>query len=95
MPSEVRLPGVTVSLIKDTNGNGTWEPGEPIYLSTDITDANGQYLFSEVPAGRWSGLPGLGERHQRSIGRSGTCCTIQMELVTPNISTVTEPDRCR
>lgn len=47
---EARLPGVSVSLIKDTNGNGVWDSGEPI-IATDITDANGQYLFQGVPAG--------------------------------------------
>lgn len=47
---ETRLPGVTVSLIQDTNGNGVWDPGEPV-IATDTTDANGQYLFSDVPAG--------------------------------------------
>ena len=41
---------MTVSLIKDTNGNGVWDAGEPV-IATDITDSNGQYLFNDVPAG--------------------------------------------
>ena len=53
------MPGVTVSLIKDTNGDGAWDPdGADNILgnattkssATDITDANGQYLFSGLPA---------------------------------------------
>ncbi|MEI6605402.1 MAG: SdrD B-like domain-containing protein, partial [Verrucomicrobiota bacterium] len=42
---EYGLPNVTVALIKDTNGNGTWDAGEPI-IATTITAANGAYLFS-------------------------------------------------
>ncbi len=38
------IVGVTVALIRDTNGNGEWDAGEPI-IATDTTDANGQYLF--------------------------------------------------
>ncbi len=34
---EYGLVGVTVSLIQDTNENGTWDAGEPI-IATDITD---------------------------------------------------------
>ncbi len=45
---EPRLPGVTVSLIRDLNGNGIWDVGEPI-IATDITDASGQYQFNGVP----------------------------------------------
>ena len=48
--AEQPIPGVTVSLIKDTNGNGVWDAGEPI-ISTDTTDENGQYLFSDLPDG--------------------------------------------
>ena len=42
--TEPRLPGVSVSLIRDLNGNGVWDAGEPI-IATDITDENGTYLF--------------------------------------------------
>lgn len=48
--TEPRIPGVTVALIDDINGNGIWDVGEPI-IATDITDASGQYLFSGLPAG--------------------------------------------
>ncbi len=45
---EPRLAGVTVSLIRDLNGNGVWDAGEPI-IATDITDSSGQYSFNGVP----------------------------------------------
>ncbi|HOV47861.1 MAG TPA: SdrD B-like domain-containing protein [Anaerolineae bacterium] len=45
---ETGIPGVTVALIGDTNGNGVWDPGEPILAST-ITDADGAYQFTGVP----------------------------------------------
>ena len=45
---EPGIPGVSVALIRDTNGNGVWDAGEPI-IATDITDANGQYSFTGVP----------------------------------------------
>ncbi len=38
------IAGVSVALIKDSNGNGVWDAGEPI-IATDVTDSNGQYLF--------------------------------------------------
>jgi len=46
---EPLLAGVTVALIQDTNGNGVWDAGEPI-IARDITDASGQYLFTNLPA---------------------------------------------
>ncbi len=42
------IPGVTVSLAQDTNGNGLHDQGEP-FLVTTITDGNGQYLFTGLP----------------------------------------------
>ena len=50
--SEAGIPGVTVALIKDVNGNGTWDAGEPI-VATDTTDANGDYLFPGLPDGNY------------------------------------------
>ncbi len=49
---EPGIPGVTVSLIRDTNGNSTWDPGEPIVGST-ITGADGAYLFGGVSDGNY------------------------------------------
>ena len=45
---EPRLPGVTVALIKDLDGDGIWDAGEPI-IATDITDENGVYGFTGLP----------------------------------------------
>ena len=45
---EPGIPNITVTLIRDTNGNGVWDAGEPIVATTD-TDANGEYLFAGVP----------------------------------------------
>ena len=50
--NEKGIPGVTVALIQDTNGNGTWDLGEPI-IATDTTDANGDYLFPGLPDGSY------------------------------------------
>ncbi|MCB0256169.1 MAG: carboxypeptidase regulatory-like domain-containing protein [Anaerolineae bacterium] len=46
--SEYGIPGVTVVLIRDTDGNGEWNTGEPI-IATTTTDASGQYLFPGLP----------------------------------------------
>lgn len=48
--SDSSLAGVTVALIEDSNGNGTWDPGEPV-VATDITNAGGYYQFNGVPVG--------------------------------------------
>ena len=50
--SEQGIPGVTVALIKDVNGNGTWDAGDLI-IATDTTDANGDYLFPGLPDGNY------------------------------------------
>jgi protocatechuate 3,4-dioxygenase beta subunit len=46
---EPRLAGVTVALIRNLNGDNVWDAGEPI-IATTTTDANGNYLFTNVPA---------------------------------------------
>ncbi len=51
---EPRLPGVTVALIKDLDGDGTWDANEPI-IATDITDESGVYSFSGLPIGDGTG----------------------------------------
>ena len=57
-PSELGLAGVTVSLIRDTNGNGLWDNGEPI-VATTSTDATGNYLFRGLPlSDEGDGVPG-------------------------------------
>ncbi len=60
---EPGIPGVTVKLALDLDGDGIWEPlgndgvpgggdDEPI-VASDITDANGNYLFDGVPDGNY------------------------------------------
>ncbi|PHI21303.1 hypothetical protein CEQ90_02575 [Lewinellaceae bacterium SD302] len=46
--NEQPIPGVTVSLISDTDGDGVYDAGEPI-IATDLTDENGNYLFEDLP----------------------------------------------
>lgn len=46
--NEYGIPGVTVVLIKDNNGNGRWDAGEPI-IATTTTNAAGQYIFPGLP----------------------------------------------
>ncbi len=54
---DTALAGVSVSLIRDTNGNRVWDPGEPIIATTTtsgVLDANnGNYLFPGVPSGNY------------------------------------------
>ena len=45
---EPGIAGVTVDLYRDLNGNGVVDPGEPL-MGTAVTDANGAYLFSNLP----------------------------------------------
>ena len=42
------IAGVTVALIRDLNGNGVWDAGEPI-IATTVTDASGNYAFPGLP----------------------------------------------
>ncbi|MDD5705243.1 MAG: SdrD B-like domain-containing protein [Kiritimatiellae bacterium] len=46
---EEGIPGVVVSLYQDTDTNGTYET----LIGTRTTDANGQYLFTGLPAGNY------------------------------------------
>ncbi|MEM6696951.1 MAG: SdrD B-like domain-containing protein, partial [Bacteroidota bacterium] len=46
--NEEPIEGVTVVLVKDEDGDGIWDEGEPI-IATDVTDENGQYLFEDLP----------------------------------------------
>ncbi len=50
-PSEYGIPGVTVALIRDGNGDGLWQPADEPIIATTTTDANGQYLFDDLPYG--------------------------------------------
>ncbi len=53
------IPGVRVELYRD-NGNGTFDPATDILVGFDTTDANGYYLFDNLPevdANYWVFLP--------------------------------------
>jgi hypothetical protein len=47
---EAGLPGVSVSLIRDLDGDRAWERGEPI-AATTTSDRDGRFSFSGVPSG--------------------------------------------
>jgi protocatechuate 3,4-dioxygenase beta subunit len=48
-PAEYGIPGVTVALIRDADGDGRYDIGADPIIATDVTDANGQYLFQGLP----------------------------------------------
>jgi len=50
--AETGIPGVTVNLYTDLNGNGQIDGGDAV-IATKVTDANGGYLFTGVPAGTY------------------------------------------
>ncbi len=49
---EPPLPGATVYLIRDLNGNGVVDPGEPV-IGTMLSNASGDYLFTDLPNGTY------------------------------------------
>ncbi|HQK12556.1 MAG TPA: SdrD B-like domain-containing protein [Anaerolineae bacterium] len=46
------IPGVTLALYYDTNGNGRVDTGEPL-LATTTTDSSGAYTFGGLPNGNY------------------------------------------
>ena len=48
-PADPGIPGVTVALFHDNNGNGVVDSNDVIVAST-VTDTNGMYLFPGLPA---------------------------------------------
>ncbi len=50
---ELPIANVTVSLYDDVNGDGDYDPGTDTLVATDVTDVNGQYQFSGLPAGAY------------------------------------------
>lgn len=48
---EPGIPNVTVALIYDLNGDGTWDEGTEPIIATTITGQYGTYLFTGVPVG--------------------------------------------
>ena len=49
------VPGVEVRLYADANGNGVYDGGETL-VATETTDADGIYLFTDLPPGRYAVL---------------------------------------
>lgn len=50
--SSVVVAGATAALYRD-NGNGAWDAGDALVQSGAVTDANGEYHFAGVGAGRY------------------------------------------
>ncbi len=48
--ADVGIPGVTVNLYEDTNGNGLIDAGD-VLIGTDVTDGSGIYGFSGLAEG--------------------------------------------
>ncbi|NJP07662.1 MAG: DUF11 domain-containing protein, partial [Chloroflexaceae bacterium] len=48
---EPGLPNVQIDLYADTNGDGIYTPGIDTLIDTTTTDADGNYLFTELPPG--------------------------------------------
>ncbi len=47
------IPNITVWLYEDSNGDGILDPADDAPIATDTTDANGEYLFENLPAGSY------------------------------------------
>ncbi len=49
--NEPGISGVTVRLYNDVNENGTYDPGTDTLYGSEVTDADGYYEFTGLPAG--------------------------------------------
>ncbi|MCK5528946.1 MAG: hypothetical protein KAI74_04630, partial [Kiritimatiellae bacterium] len=49
--TEGGIEGVTVNLYVDVDGDGYYTPGNDALYGSDVTDADGKYLFTALPAG--------------------------------------------
>lgn len=49
--TELGIPNVTVSLYRDVDGDGIYDPGLDTLVATDVTDTNGIYDFTGLPTG--------------------------------------------
>ncbi|GEM_PF-838937 len=47
--NEPGIPGVTVNLYLDVDGNGLYDSGTDTFVASDVTDADGKYLISGIP----------------------------------------------
>ncbi len=50
-PAEAGLPGVTVRVYEDTDGDGLLNPANDTLIATTVTDPTGRYNFSGLAAG--------------------------------------------
>lgn len=50
---EEGIPGITVSLYVDSNGDGTVDPDIDALIATQVTDASGWYDFTGLPAANY------------------------------------------
>jgi hypothetical protein len=76
-PGELGIGGVTVNLYFD-DGDGVFEPGTgDVLISTDVTDAAGQYLFNDLPPGSFwvSVVPPGGYTQTGDPSQPGVPCT--------------------
>ena len=48
--SDIPMKDVTIALVKDTNGNGSWDTDEKV-MATTSTAADGSYLFKDIMNG--------------------------------------------
>ena len=51
--SEIGIAGVTLQLLYDANNDGFITGAELVPVATDVTDANGDYYFGNLPAGNY------------------------------------------
>ncbi len=90
--TETRIPGVSVVLIRDVNGDGVYQPGVDVILATDTTDANGNYEFPGVPTADGSGtddyLVWVNDAHNVLAGLAPTYDS--NGVATANISAVSD-----
>jgi len=50
---DIVLPGTTVRLYIERNGNGDLDSGDGAAVATVVSDANGTYTFANMPAGQY------------------------------------------
>ncbi|EFO79830.1 conserved repeat domain protein [Oscillochloris trichoides DG-6] len=50
---EPGIPNVQVDLYRDTNGNGTYDAGTDTFVTTQDTNASGNYLFTQLEQGNY------------------------------------------
>lgn len=69
-PGEGALQGVVIDLFRDTNANGTFEPGADTLVNSAATDVAGNYQFADLTDGRYfiREIPGAGQTQTTPSG---------------------------